>query len=325
MPSEPQPTNGEHRKPAGLHPTLIFLNGKKNALESAVPTTLRSTLTWERILQAVGMALAKSEKLRGCSPHSVYSSVLEIVGKGLDLGMDGMAYLVPFKGECTAMIGSQGKIELAYRSGMIDKIVCQVVYANDTIDMDLANGTVHHPMTIAYLTQIANLDGPGRGDMLAAYARVWVKGVSEPMLEVMTIREFEQIKKAASERTNGKLSPAYKAWPSEMFRRSVLNRALKRAPKSRDLLEVLNRETALESAGGDNAERDVLETAGAIADGAVDESRRIEAPALDADEIEASLTREKELAHRETAQKAQPQADDGHPFPSGDSDDGGPP
>jgi len=227
------------------HPTLMFLNNKQKAIMGAVPTTLRSALTWERIMQAVGQALVKSTKLQECSPDSVYRSVLEIVGKGLDIGMDGQAYLVPFKGECTALIGAQGKIELAHRSGMIDRIVCQVVYGNDTVEIDLAEGTVKHPLTLAYLAK--GVDDPDfRGPMLACYARIWVKGVAEPMLELMTIGDFDKIKAGAAKRSGGRLSPAYTEWPSEMFRRSCLNRALKRAPKSRDLMEVLNRETALE-------------------------------------------------------------------------------
>lgn len=226
------------------HPTIVFLNQKKDAILGAVPQTFRAALTWERIMQSVGMALAKNPKLGDCEPHTVYTSLLEILGKGLDVGMDGQAYLVPYKGQCTAMIGAQGKIELAYRSGMIDKIVCQVVYEGDTIEMDLADGSIRHPMSKEYLVAIAE-DADARGAMIAAYARVWVKGVHEPMLELMTLGDFKKIKAAAMERT-GKLGPAYKLWESEMFRRSVLNRALKRAPKSRDLMEVLNRETELE-------------------------------------------------------------------------------
>lgn len=235
----------------GVHPAIHLLDTRKDQIMAAVPQTFRAALTWERIRQAVGTAIAKSKYLADCKPVSIYTSVLEIVGKGLDLGMDGQAYLVPFKGECTPMIGSQGKIELAYRSGMIDNIVCQVIYENDTIDLDLATGQVHHPMTIADLQRIAK-DG-GRGEMLAAYARVWVKGAGQPILELMTLDEFHRIRDAAASRT-GKLSPAYKAWPSEMFRRSVLNRALKRAPKSRDLMELLNREMELEPVGAANRE-----------------------------------------------------------------------
>lgn len=270
--------------PAKPHPALVFLNAKKDHLLAAVPKTLAAALTWERIMQAVGMALAKSEQLQRCSPESIYRSVLDIIGKGLDIGMDGQAYLVPFKGECTPMIGAQGKIELAYRSGLIDKIVCQVVYENDTIDIDLANGTVEHPMTIDYLRRIAK-EG-GRGDMLAAYSRIWVKGVSEPILELMTVNEFEKIKADASKRTGGKLSPAYKEWPSEMFRRSVLNRGLKRAPKSRDLMDVLNREMELEGEPVSTVNRDVVDADAATPAALADHGEQ--------EDLEAKLERFKE-------------------------------
>lgn len=227
-----------------VHEAIVALDRRKDQILASVPSTFRAQLTFDRIRAAVASAIAKSDKLAACSPSSIYMSVLEIVGKGLDIGMDGQAYLVPFRGECTPLIGAQGKIELAYRSGMIDRIVCQVLFENDEFELDLANGSVEHKLTKDYLVRLAK--GEGRGEMLGAYARIWVKGAAEPMLELMTIDQFQKIVDGAKRRSGGRLSPAYTEWPDEMLRRSTLNRALKRAPKSRDLMEVLNREMELE-------------------------------------------------------------------------------
>lgn len=235
-----------------VHPAIALMDNRREEILNAVPKSFRASLEWDRIRGSVATAIAKSESLAKCNPGSILMSVLEIVGKGLDIGMDGQAYLVPFKGACTPMIGAQGKIELAYRSKAITKIVVQVLYENDEFMLDLANGEVEHRMGKDYLLQLARGELE-RGQMLACYARIWLASNSDPILEVMTVGDFNKIAAEAERRSGGRLSPAYTNWPGEMFRRSCLNRALKRAPKSRDLMEVLNREMELEAE--DPAER----------------------------------------------------------------------
>lgn len=239
------------------HPAIALLNTRKDTILKAIPETFRAALAWERIETAVASALMKNPALSKCSPQSILMSIMDIVGKGLDIGMDGQAYLVPFRGECTPMIGAQGKIELAYRSGQIVRIVVQVLYENDEFELDLANGTISHKMDREYLRALAKGETE-RGEMLAGYARIWLKDSPDPILELMTVAEFNQIRDTAQRKGGGRLSPAYQEWPAEMFRRSVLNRALKRAPKSRDLMEVLSRETRIEF-GDDEPRSNVID------------------------------------------------------------------
>jgi len=224
-------------------PVLGFLTTKKAALLGAVPRTLAGALTWESIIQGVGLAIAGNPKLAECDPASVYISLLHIVRLGLDpSGMTQQAYLVPFWdgrrkcNVCTPMIGQQGKIELAYRSGRISRIITGVIHERDEYALNLADGSLSHSI---------DLLAPDRGKAVGAYCRIWLEGNPDPILEVMTLADFEKIKAAANKKNKGKLSPAYKAWPEEMWRRSVLSRALKRAPKSADLLEVMSAESDL--------------------------------------------------------------------------------
>lgn len=216
------------------NPLLVFLNSKKDKLVAAVPRTFQAVLTFESILQGIAIALEDPKTgpaLSRCSPESIYSSLITVLRLGLDPSpIRGQAYLIPRGRECTAMIGSRGKIELAYRSGMITKIVTQCIYANDDIEIDLANGEVVHKITKAQL-----LDDTDPGPAIAAYARVWIKGSNEPLTELLRRRDFEKIK-------NGSKSPAYVSYEDEMFRKAVLGRALKRCPSSAELMEVLNRD-----------------------------------------------------------------------------------
>ena len=230
----------------GMHEILATLDAKQQNVMSAVPQTLHAAMTWESIRQGVGMAIEQSPggRLGKCDPRTVYTSVLYIVRLGLDCsGYTGQAYLVPFwstkrgRYECQPIIGVQGKIELAYRSGHIDRIVTGVIHERDSWSMDLAAGELHHAIDLRLEDR-----GPG----LAGYARVWTRGAALPNQEVMTAAEFDQIEAAASKRTRGNLSPAYKEWRDEMWRRSALNRALKRCPKSPDLMAVLSRESEMQ-------------------------------------------------------------------------------
>lgn len=225
-------------------PVMGFLSSKQAAILGAVPRTLKAQLTWTYVIQGVALAISNNPKLAECNPHSVYTSVLHIIRLGLDpSGMTQQAYLVPFWDNrknsqvCTPMIGQQGKIELAYRSGKITKIITQVVHEFDNFTHNLGDGSLSHSI---------NLREPQRGKAIAAYCRIWLVSNPDPLLEIMTLADFERIKATANKRNKGKLSPAYKAWPEEMWRRSVLGRALKRAPKSADLLDALTEEATFQ-------------------------------------------------------------------------------
>lgn len=217
-------------KKPNKHAALVLLEGRAGALHDALPTTLRGRMTAAAIVQAVAMAIEKSDALQRCSPKSIYLSVLQATRLGLDVST-GEAYLVPFKGECTLIVGYQGKIAMAMRTGMYSRILAGVCYERDTWELDEASG---------HLSVRPYLEGD-RGRPLFAWARAWVLGQKgEPSFQaILPWVDFEKIKTAASSRTGGKLSPAYKEWPERMAIRSALNRLFKTAPQSRDLLDVI--------------------------------------------------------------------------------------
>lgn len=237
---------------------LATIDAKRPAILSVVPRTFRAALTWESIRNGIGLAVSRSEQLQKCDPLTVYQSVLDILRFGLDpSGVTGQAYLVPYynkerrRHECSAIIGQQGKIEMAFRTGRYASIVTEVVHENDAYSFDLARRELSH-------TYQPNEE---RGEPLFAYCRVWLTGfdLNGPpnFQEIMGISDFRRIAK-------GKRSPAYREWFGEMFRRSVLARCLKRAPKSIDLAEVLNREAELEGRVARGSLLDFAEEAPAV-------------------------------------------------------------
>ena len=270
---------------------LALLDSRRDTILRVVPKTMRGIIAWENIRISVAMALAGEHRLAQAPPQSVYSSVLYILGLGLEIGGHGQqAWLIPYKGKCTPMIGAQGKIELAYRSGRISFIRSAVAYEHDDFSLDLAAGTISHR---------PELRGD-RGAVLCTWAAIGVKGMTDPLVEVLTERDFGAIQDEAKRKNRGKLSPAYAKWPDEMRRRSAINRALKRAPKSRDLMEMLSTEVAVEQGAAVSVRGDRV-----VIDA---ETIEAEAPALpepvfDEAELEAEQAERERVPVKTTPQK----------------------
>lgn len=221
-----------------LQTAIATLDQKKQAILAVIPKTLRGEMEYQQIRQSIATAIRGNEKLGECSPMSIYTSAMYITRLGLEIGgHGGEAFLVPFAGVCTPMIGVRGKEVLAIRSGHVQRIMSGVIHENDIHRHDLADGSLSHQI---------DFTKSDRGRPLAAWARVWLRGSPEPILELMTEGDFQKIVEGVKKKNRGKLSPSYAAWPDEMRRNRVLSRALKRVPKSKDIARVLSDETTLD-------------------------------------------------------------------------------
>jgi len=228
-----------------IETAIATLEAKKTQMMQVVPNTMRDLVEWEHIVSSVADSIRANPKLQNADPVTVYLSTKYLIRLGLDIGgYGGQGFLVPFWNsskqcyDCTAMVGVRGKETLAYRSGFVDRIMSNVFHANDVFDYDLGSGDLTHKY---------DLHNADRGPALASWARVWLKGSPHPYLEIMTEADFVKIRDGVEARNKGKLSPAYKLWPSEMRRNRVLSRALKRIPRSKDLTQVLREEYAIET------------------------------------------------------------------------------
>ena len=75
-----------------------------------------------------------SPQLRGCNPTTILGAAM--VAATLDLPIVptlGMAYFVPYKGQCQFQIGYKGLIELAERSGVFKNIIDEAVYEGQLV------------------------------------------------------------------------------------------------------------------------------------------------------------------------------------------------
>lgn len=106
-----------------------------------------------RMLQLATTLLKTTPDLAKCTPFTFLGAVMQCAQVGLEPGVLGRAYIIPFfnrkKGvmEAQFVIGYRGIIELARRSGELSSIVARPVAKEDTFEFEygLEERLVHKP------------------------------------------------------------------------------------------------------------------------------------------------------------------------------------
>lgn len=210
---------------------LLSSSEFKEKLTQALPNRAiqSGVLTPGRLVQLARTMIQGNSSLAKCSPISIMACVIECAQLGLELDkILGHAYLVPFAGECTLIVGYRGFMHLAYQSGAVGSISAEVVRKSDKFHYSLGTKRV--------LSHIPN--GIPKGDdsekWLGAYAAVnFLSGVSE----------FEYLERAKIEAARNR-SRSWHAWlkekkstpwvtdTEEMWRKTAIRRLSKRLPLS---------------------------------------------------------------------------------------------
>jgi recombination protein RecT len=91
--------------------------------------------------------LSANPRLADCDGRSVLGGLMTCAQLGLRPGVLGQAWLIPFKGKAQLVIGYQGLVMLAQRSGDIASISARIVHARDHFDVEygLDEKLVHKP------------------------------------------------------------------------------------------------------------------------------------------------------------------------------------
>lgn len=147
--------------------TKTSLQQQVRAMESQFALAMPKGAEAAQLVRDALTAIRSNPKLAECEATSVLGALMTCAQLGLRPGVLGHAWLLPFystknrRQEAQLVIGYQGLVELAHRSGRIRSLIARTVYANDHFDVDygLEDRLVHRP----------NLKGE-RGDPLAYYA-----------------------------------------------------------------------------------------------------------------------------------------------------------
>lgn len=182
-------------------------------------------------------------KLIQCTRASLMRGFLSAAEVGLELGgAHGHCYLVPYQqrdGSLIAQfqIGVRGYIELARRCPQIEDIWADVIYSED--EYEVTSGSAgkiirHFPRW--------DLPVSERGRLLGAYACAKLAN-GAVSCELLNAEELNQARQTSSAPN----SPAWKNWPTEMYKRTAIKRAQKYWPKSTELSTALRTESPVVS------------------------------------------------------------------------------
>lgn len=158
-------------------------------------------------------------KLLECAVPSLMGAVMQAVQLGLEPGLLGHCYILPYKREATFIIGYKGMIDLARRSGHIQSMYAHAVHENDEFEYELGlhPKLEHRP------------SHGGRGAFIGAYAVAHFKDGGYQM-EFMPKSEIEKRRKRSASAHS-----SYSPWSSdyeEMAKKTVVRYMFKYLPIS---------------------------------------------------------------------------------------------
>ncbi|MAF04380.1 recombinase RecT [Herbaspirillum sp.] len=223
-----------------------FLMRHKNQIEMALP----KHITAERMTRLALTAFSQNRELQKCSPQSIFGSVVVAAQLGLEIGVAGQGYLVPYKGSCTFVPGWQGLVDLVSRSGRAT-VWTGAVYRGDKFDWALGDRPFvkHQPEG----------DGDDWHDITHVYAIGRVNGSDHPVIEVWTmdriVRHLNKYNKVGGKHyaltNNGQ--------NMEMYARKVaLLQVLKYMPKSIEVMRAMDVANAVDSGQNFTFDGDVV-------------------------------------------------------------------
>lgn len=219
-----QQTAGAAPQQANKAPKTIedYLKQMAPAMAEALP----KHLSVDRLTRLTMTVIRTTPELRQANPASLLGAVMQAAQLGLEPGLLGHCYLLPFKNnkagttDVQFIIGYKGMIDLARRSGHIESISSHAVYENDEFEYELGL----HPK----LRHVPDMTG-NRGEFIGAYAIAKFKDGGYQM-EFMPKAEIEK-RRTSSPGGRSKYSP-WNNWYEEMAKKTVLRHMWKYLPIS---------------------------------------------------------------------------------------------
>lgn len=207
------------------------ITGLLEQMKGEIARCLPKHLTPDRLTRIALTELRKNTTLAQCSPLSFIAAIMQAAQLGLEPGILGSCYLIPFRNgktgeyECTFMPGYRGFLDLARRSGQILSLVARAVYSNDefTYEYGLEEKLYHKPTM------------ENRGELIAVYAVALLKDGGR-QFEVMSRAEIETVRKSSKSKHG---SP----WDShfeEMAKKTAVRRLFKWLPCSVELQKAVS-------------------------------------------------------------------------------------
>lgn len=217
-----QQTPATQQKPKTIED---YLKQMAPAMAQALP----KHMDVDRLMRLAMTTIRTTPALKEADVSSLLGAVMQAAQLGLEPGLMGHCYLLPFKNskkgitEVQFIIGYKGMIDLARRSGHIQSIYAHAVYENDEFEYELGlePKLQHKPSMEA-----------NKGEFVGAYAVARFKDGGY-QFEFMSKAEIEK-RKGRSKAANSNYSP----WATdyeEMAKKTVVRHMWKYLPISVEL------------------------------------------------------------------------------------------
>jgi len=200
------------------------LRGLLQQMTPEIAKALPKHVKPDRMARIALTALNSTPKLADCTPASFLGSIVQAAQLGLEVNTPlGQAYLIPYKTTCQLIIGYQGMLDLARRSGLVRAIYAFAVREGDEFSWTLGlNPSVTH---------VPSTD-PGRESqqLTHVYAVAKLEG-GEPLFTVLTRAEVEKYRKRSMAGNSGPWVTDYEA----MALKTAIRRLFRWLPKSAEM------------------------------------------------------------------------------------------
>ena len=217
----------------GKHPLLAALDKMAPEMQRALP----KHLTGDRVARLTLTLIRQNPKLLLCTPQSFFGALMSTAALGLEPGVNGEAYLVPYEDrkqgivECQLIVGYQGVAKLFYQHPLAKRVSAEYVCANDhfAYDKGLTQRLEHQPAT------------GDRGPVIGYYAiaELTTGGIVFDYLPAARVKVLRGGKVGTS---GGIADPEH--W---MERKTVLKQVLTLMPKSVELVAALHADETIGS------------------------------------------------------------------------------
>lgn len=221
----------------------VYMQKYKSQLEMALP----KHMTADRMMRLTLTEFSKNPKLQQCSSNSIFSSIIIASQLGLEPGVNGQGYLVPYNGTCTFIPGWKGLVDLAQRGGR-SSVWTGAVYEGDEFDYMLGDSPYcrHKPCGEFDEAKLTHVYAIGR-----------VKDSEMPIIEVWPVRKVrEHFKKTVVKalQTNHYSHKHFEAYAKKV----ALLQVLKYMPQSIELSNAVDVSSAVEQGKGVTIEGDFV-------------------------------------------------------------------
>lgn len=221
-----------------------FLDKLKPQLALALPKHLSA----DRMARLALTQFSSNRDLQQCSTNSIAASIMTASQLGLEPGVNGQGYLIPYKGTCTFVPGWKGLVDLVARSGRAT-VWTGVVRDGDEFEYQLGDAPFckHKPG-----------DGDEESPFTYVYAIGRVRDAALPVIEVWSRAKVQKHLKKYN-KVGAKHYAVGDEHNLEMYARKVaLMQVLKYMPSSIELSNAITASHAAEEGRGVTIENGII-------------------------------------------------------------------